>query len=530
MPMIKFLSGNSPTVQSVYDYLYKDGRALADDGISLDMTEQIDGPWYDQMDRKRCALGTQRPYGRHRTCRRYEHIVISADPRDRVSLDDFRDFIGSLVNEWFDNPSRIGSYQVAVVYHDDNSERILKGEEGILHAHIVVNNPDLSGEDVRAHRLSGRLSNKFISGFCDAVNTAALERGWHGFAENGRSMTAEEMREEGLKVSHDPHARRKLLQSMDIPDYRVSVPGESVDTNSRTAAGSERARAAGAQTASARSEQDSGRVAKSPADPKGPPRTPAYDSLRDASSRPRTRQARLYDKAEREHLRREEWSWKEDIRARVDCAMRLANSISDFKEICQLLGVGMTVGADGGVKFSHPTAPDTRQVRGATLGAAYTAEAIVRELSLRHAATTQRATYSGTGRVISHEERDATIRAAAEVPTDSREGTAEFRSVAALTAYNDAHGIRSYADYPDTDEGRAACAYAHTLGLFDHGHAPRRRRARTAAEANAQAAWERQERGEGGDNAFNRAPAAAGDTTHGRTDDTDRTQVRQGRS
>ena len=57
--------------------------------------------------------------------------------------------------------------------------------------------------------------------------------------------------------------------------------------------------------------------------------------------------------------------------------------------------------------------------------------------------------------------------AAAEAEPDTVEGASDMSVIRDFIAYNDAHGIKSYEDYPDTRAGRAARSYAELIGAFD---------------------------------------------------------------
>lgn len=523
MPFIKFISGNSPSCRNIYEYLYRDDRSIGDAVFNIDGRETVpEGePWWSVMDRTRRDCGTQRAMANGRA-RRYEHIVISPDPRDDVGLEDFRDYIDAFVSEWFDD--KVGRFQVAVVYHDDNSERIAEGEEGILHAHIIINNTELE----TSRRLSPRLTNQVIGRMCDAVNKTALDYGWHAFASNGASLTREEMAAQGLSVGRG----RCVRGAMDM-HYETTVPGEepkdlrpedrpgpavegaggrprdtgnAPDTPDKVASATGRGGDADAPGSEDGTDRDSRKGASGASgehkpyileitDPTG--KTVRIDATKLGISRQDVRRTR----EEMAAMERKGWSWKGDIRDRLDTALRLAGSVGDFRELCDMMGIGIEYNSQGQIKFTHPTAPDTRQVLGSTLGAAYTAEAIAERLSRKHADRVQRAAANArTERYMDPRERAAVAREAREIGTDDARHTRRFRRLADLIAYNDAHSIHSYEDYPGDAEGREALSYARLLGLFDAGHQPTRR-AETAQQAADRRAYERDARGVGGPNA-----------------------------
>ena len=133
MPMLKSFSGHT-SCKGIFKYLNFDrktglGRSLAFDSRMV-MNEQ---EWWQEFDETRRVHGKfmQRPP--HGKPREYYHFIISPDEADGADLDTVRD----VACAWVD--ANFADYQVAIVYHDDNEERISKGKEGIVHAHVVVN-------------------------------------------------------------------------------------------------------------------------------------------------------------------------------------------------------------------------------------------------------------------------------------------------------------------------------------------------------------------------------------------------------
>ncbi|MBQ9621427.1 MAG: relaxase/mobilization nuclease domain-containing protein, partial [Atopobiaceae bacterium] len=124
-------------------YLTKGGRALAADYLNLEHDSRLQPggnmpvsyDWAHDMDAMREACGTNEPWN-GKPARTFKHYVFSPDPGDPLSLERLRE----LTLEWAE--TNFGEYQVAIVYHDDNANKI-------PHAHVVVNNVNLA----TGHRL-----------------------------------------------------------------------------------------------------------------------------------------------------------------------------------------------------------------------------------------------------------------------------------------------------------------------------------------------------------------------------------------
>ena len=130
--MLKTISGHT-SARGIFRYLTKKNRALATDLLNIDVPgpEQPGRPfdWARAMDSTRRAFGNDLPW-RGKRVRTYKHYVVSPDPKDRISLEALRDLALSWAIEHF------ADHEVAIVYHDDN-------QNGIPHAHVVVNNTNL---------------------------------------------------------------------------------------------------------------------------------------------------------------------------------------------------------------------------------------------------------------------------------------------------------------------------------------------------------------------------------------------------
>ena len=138
MAVLKAINGHTGCGR-IKDYLEKGGRALLrdffnlswdeveDKGLDTALKDEVD--WALEMDALRRDYGNDTPWKGQRAIT-FRHYVISPDPSDDIGLEGLRDLTHAWVRKHFSD------YQVAVVYHDDNRQRI-------PHAHIVVNNTNL---------------------------------------------------------------------------------------------------------------------------------------------------------------------------------------------------------------------------------------------------------------------------------------------------------------------------------------------------------------------------------------------------
>lgn len=453
MPYLKFINGHSKTLYYAWRYLEgEDGsRMVAFDGINMLHHSLFNENlrWWEIMDdtRKRCdnnrSMNDKKP-------RTYMHFIISPDPKDNISLDEFR-YLVTTWGEKFFNGSKLGSYEVAVVYHDDNKERIEKGGEGILHAHIIVNNTDLND----GKRIAPKLSRRIINDMYFEINKAALAAGYHGFASDGKSYTQREMVERGLNPSRNRNDARYLdsqIDGHDIPDEEVELD----DIDPRIAS----------QRIATPEEMAAARAPKRPRDNPDFQMVFATGEIYDVFARnPRT----YRPMSERRVIEREGHSWKEDIRGRVDVAVRLAGSTGEFEQILGLLGIDVRYNKRGEIKYCMRGDENrAKQVLGGTLGARYTKERISRSIGLNHRERIQRRTSCAPmRRPISNAERNAVIDTVNEAEMGTREGSEHVNRLKAFIKYNDDHNIKSYEDYPDTKAGRAVRKWAEEHHAFE---------------------------------------------------------------
>ncbi len=138
MPYVKCISGHT-SARYIQRYLERDGRALATDFVNIDVPVKgvRDGledyepfDWWREMDRTRSDFGNDAPWNGQRA-RTWKHYILSPNPGDGIELGKLRRLAVAWAQENFND------YEVAIVYHDDNANRI-------PHAHVVVNNTNLA--------------------------------------------------------------------------------------------------------------------------------------------------------------------------------------------------------------------------------------------------------------------------------------------------------------------------------------------------------------------------------------------------
>lgn len=120
----------------MHRYLTRKNRALTCDYLNLDApgnTAERDAlvgfDWAAAMDATRHGDGNDKPW-RGKRVRTYKHYIFSSDPNDAIGLD----ALCKLTIAWAQE--NFADYEVAIVYHDDNDNRI-------PHAHVVVNNTNV---------------------------------------------------------------------------------------------------------------------------------------------------------------------------------------------------------------------------------------------------------------------------------------------------------------------------------------------------------------------------------------------------
>lgn len=127
--------------------------------------------------------------------------------------------------------------------------------------------------------------------------------------------------------------------------------------------------------------------------------------------------------AERQIEAREGWLRKDDIRDRVDVAMRISKSPTDFASKLNELGIKINYNREGDIVYHHPSDPVARKVKGSTLGKRYTAESIEQTMAEKYVSRRHRAyNLPYRERWMTDDERSAALAIAKAAKPCTREG------------------------------------------------------------------------------------------------------------
>lgn len=431
MTYMKILSGHSSAKWIRY-YLFKNDRAIDKDFLNLTDRDWKGRDWAKVMDRTREIFGNDVPVKKDTKVRTYEHFIISLDEKDDgVELDDFRDFVNEWASKWFDSRGPegqgIGRFEVAIAYHDDNTAREAEGKQGILHAHLVINNTELETK----RRISGLRTTKVVQAMRADLQTMSLERGWHAFATDGKSYTQAEMDAKGLKVSRGKRLDRAMAaldnvlaneaKGAQIEDFSEAMQ-DQLDERHPVDKLIPETFTVGAAPSSQPKVGEAGPTAS------GKVSGFSYTTMRTDDGRV----MRLVvphgfgdseTVAERQIETREGWSWKDDIRDRVDVAMRISKGPADFASKLGELGIKVNYNREGDLIYHHPSDPASRKVKGSTLGKQYAATSIEQVIAEKHTSQRQRSqSLPSRERWMNDDERAAALAIAKAAIPCTREG------------------------------------------------------------------------------------------------------------
>lgn len=351
MPVLKAISGYT-TTKWIARYLTHGERALAVDFCNLAEREADGRDWSRVMDDTRHDFGND--VAVRGTCRTYQHFVISLAPGER-DLEKFR----GLVRDWV--ARNLPDYQAAIVYHDDNEARAENGLEGLLHAHIVVNNTNM--------RTGKRISSELTKRKYTAMR-ADLE---HLAGERGLSVIDED------RWDRQGNVERYLRPS----EGHRRAPSRPVSTRSAVSA----RRAAAARRAPSPGLLRPGAEARIAAS-RHPMGAECGGVFERASRRARMTPA---ERAVYEKLGR---TWKEDIRSVLDRALDDSASEGEFLRRVLDAGVGVDAASDGDYLFSPPGDAGHR-ARGCSLGDRYSRYGVRAQVRRRALERGRGAAYAG---------------------------------------------------------------------------------------------------------------------------------------
>lgn len=141
-------------------YIEKEGRAIG--GVSIQNITSKN--WAKEMDQTRETYHLRgNVIGRE--------FILSPEPKDKVTPEEMREYAHEFLQKFFPNA------EAAVAIHADSKERLLHGEEGLVHAHCYINTPDLvTGKKII-------LNNKQVRDIHDKAQDMARERGWSTMQE-----------------------------------------------------------------------------------------------------------------------------------------------------------------------------------------------------------------------------------------------------------------------------------------------------------------------------------------------------------
>lgn len=442
MPYMKIIKGHREA-KFLGKYLTKNGRAKAVDCFNLVEKDSQGHAWWEQMDETRHVFENDIA-PKNKQTRTYEHIIISLDEHDQVTLEEFRDYINDFITIWFsEDESRIGRYEVAAVYHDDNKERTSKGSKGILHAHIVVNNTELND----GSRLSPRMKTELVRQMRKELNERAHRKHWYCFAENDKSMSYDDMVAQGLK----PKSKGWGKQSLDsLPDL-LEAELQSENNNSL-------------------------KSIEHSLDPKLPCAKPVskyeeaqmFITLTDRDGAkiqvPIDKKYTRESFEERKAISNKGYSWKGELRDRIYFALQLADTPQQFASILNDFGVTITQAKNGDIMFHHPDG-GAKRCKGATLGKGYTANDLYKEFANKGWRRDEYANrYTG---YIPIEMRLSIKSRISGYKTGTREGTEKMAGMKHLIGYVLKNRITNLDDFGQDTLAMAAKAAAQKMNLFE---------------------------------------------------------------
>lgn len=198
MPFLKSISGHN-SCRNVFKYLYYDEAGNRRDLATDQIGPTFEKEWWREFDNMRKShrkFGiTPRSGGKSRE---YYHFILSPDANDDADLDTIREVACEWVAANFPE-----TFQVAIVYHDDSHERIENGEDGILHAHVVVNSVDsLTGRKLH-------IDDAQVDELADSLQEIARDFGLSAYDNTDRSYKRKFARQSAKNVTKNEERMAK---------------------------------------------------------------------------------------------------------------------------------------------------------------------------------------------------------------------------------------------------------------------------------------------------------------------------------
>ena len=365
-------------------------RALATDLINVCDLRRSGGPtWYQTMDDTRETYGNDKPV-KGKQPLTYKQYVMSPDPKDDCSLETLRECATQWARKWFSD------YEVAIVYHDDN-------ENGIIHAHIVVNNTNLE----TGRRLGPYLTAKRVKDMNRSCQRIAIEHGLSAFDKD--------------------HVSRSAVEFSDRDPERAAVLDDGTGAPSKKRE---------ATRAKAR---------------RGPLRGRPGDKI----SRPRSM-------AERTMLAEGKRTWKQELADLLDAALMVSSSELEFVAACVRLGLAVTESVAAAVDGRRPELlfgfPGRgRLIRGSRLAPRFSRAELTLRFALAYGELVRATTLYVMGTVPAPRELRATVIGSTMVVAHmGRPGEVPLADFTAMLRFNAAHGIAGYDDYARVGGAEAA--------------------------------------------------------------------------
>lgn len=188
--------GRFSTARERAEYLQKDGREL---GVATQNVND-EAKWWNELDRT-----TARYHLRGDVVAR--EFVLSPSPEDNATPEQMLDFGREWAARCFPD------HEAAIIVHDDSAERIARGKEGLVHAHVYVNAPNLkTGRKMK-------LTNAEVRRNHDAAQDMCAKRGW---SEQQRYYNAEEKKVSRLASKRTDFERRPARERS--ARYKTSAP------------------------------------------------------------------------------------------------------------------------------------------------------------------------------------------------------------------------------------------------------------------------------------------------------------------